>query len=112
MHLLTSRLAGDGIIRAPDLLRARLASAHMIRTELTVIVAADDFSWRTTSGLMVVVVFVFDPSKATAEVSYLSGGGGQGVFALDWGSEVSKARKLVEVLLEICRSEGWSLTAE
>lgn len=112
MRLMQSKLTGHGIDRAPSVFGAQLTNAQMLRPGQTVIVAADDFSWRTSSSLMVTVIFVFGQDPSTADVFYLSGGGGQGVLGLDWGSEDSRVRRLVDCLLDICQAEGWTLTGE
>ena len=111
MRLLQSTLTGPSLKRVVDLFGSRLQGSRILWADQTALVVAEDFSWRTSSNLLLVVAFVFsDETRCT--VLYVSGGGGQGILGLDWGSEGRRSDRLVRELQEICTAEGWVISSE
>ena len=111
MRLLQSTLTGQGLKRVVDVFGSRFQGSRILWADNTALVVAEDFSWRTSSNLLLVVAFVFS-SETVCTVMYVSGGGGQGILGLDWGSEGNRSDHLVHELQEVAAAEGWELSAE
>ncbi|MBL8096752.1 MAG: hypothetical protein JNL73_21430 [Anaerolineales bacterium] len=111
MRLLQSHIVGSDLRRVVDLFGAKVDGARVLWAGDTALVVAEDFSWRTTSNLLLVVTFVFD-ADSSCTVFYAVGGGGLGLAGLDGGSETNRADRLVRLLQEICRERSWAIAGE
>ncbi len=68
------------------------------------------YSLRVNSNLMISVILDFStPGKCNVRI--VSGGGGQGLLGITWGSEGSRNDNIIRLIERMCESKGWHLTA-
>lgn len=72
------------------------------------IVLAESFYLRTASNLLTVIIINPD-SENTYDLEVISGGGGQGIPTLNFGSELNELKKAKKILVSLCSDKGWTL---
>lgn len=65
-----------------------------------------------SDGLIMTSILVDLSEPLTAVVEITAGGGGEGLFILEWNMEQKRVEKIVEYLRDICHKNDWVLKSK
>lgn len=69
----------------------------------------EKYYFRVKSNLMTVIILDFsEPGQCTVELN--SGGGGEGLLGITWGSEDSSNRKAIDLIIDLCKTKNWQFS--
>ena len=92
----------------PELLRAALPHAGIVRTPSLAIVSAEKTFLRTWTSVMTTVV-IEPESNGCSRATVVTGGGEYGVFGVTWGSQEAHSREVLACIGDLCRTRSCEL---
>jgi hypothetical protein len=94
-----------------DALKEELDDYLLYGYDNVVIFFIERYYLRVNSNLMTAAILNFlGPDKCTVELT--SGGGGQGLLGITWGSELSGNGKVLDLIEDLCEERGWQLSVD
>lgn len=101
-------IKGKDVTQIVDLLEEELDS-HLYRLGTCYVFAGEKYYFRVESNLLTVVLANLT-SESRCELKIITGGGGQGMLGITWGSESSQNTKFEYFLEDACEEHHWELS--
>ncbi len=89
-----------------DALKEELDDYYLYTFDQVVVLTFEKYYFRVKSNLMGVIILNFS-SPGRCSINLASGGGGEGLIGITWGSESSNNNRIAKFLKELCESNHW-----
>ena len=83
---------------------------HAYKQNEQVFIYANEKHYARSDGLILTTIILDIYRKHDARVQIIVGGGGSGLFNLEWDVEKYHSRNLVSLFKKYCKSQGWEIT--
>lgn len=104
----TLYIKGSDLSLLVDLFKNRVNISGYYSYDNVFVFALEKYFFRVESNLLTIVIFNVKDKEKT-DIRIISGGGGEGILGITWGSEARSNKLLIGILKKLCESYGWRL---
>lgn len=108
MEIVQIRVKGPNLDTLPQMLVDRLPHSHWYKNDRFHLISNEKHYLRS-DGLIMTTVLVDLNSPLTAVIEITAGGGGKGLFTLEWNVEEKRIEQIMGFIREICQKNEWVL---
>ncbi len=109
MRIFELSVSGTNLERLSAIFEDNMPYAHANKTNLQTHIFINEKHYFRSDGLLVTTVIINYSQSNQAHIQLIVGGGGSGLFSLDWNLEKNRFNELIGFLKAVGEQENWTI---